>query len=481
MEDRHRASLSQPGADCRPKDGVLDLPELPVPTMTTRRRLLTAAAAAFVPALRAVAAAAPPTAMASAWLDDLDGFRRVLGERHVGPFERVSRERFDAELAALRSAVPALDDGRIAARFQRLVALVGDSHTRVALPEANRPALPLALTLYDEGYVVSAAAEPWTPLVGARLDAIGGVPIADAVTALGGLIAHTIEPELADGVRAAMLSRPLLADAGLVGDAASAIAIEFTLPGRWLERRGREPAALPLEMASGLRKNIVAMPLALPRGSLAAPFTDETAARVPDAALGVPLLLRDSEPRRNYFLATLAAGRALYLRYRRCVADPAYPIPRLVDDARARLASASIERVVIDLRQNGGGDSSLLAPFGELLARDRRYFRTGAVRALIDEGTYSSAMLNAFGARAELGAMLFGTPAGHSPNHQGEVRSATLPSGRTMIYSVRNFRLAPDDPRGRAALLEPDVALRWRYLDRLAGVDTVLAAALDGL
>jgi C-terminal processing protease CtpA/Prc len=135
------------------------------------------------------------------------------------------------------------------------------------------------------------------------------------------------------------------------------------------------------------------------------------------------------------------------------------------------------DRVIIDLRQNTGGNSALLDPFINLLAK-RRKALPGGVYALIGPRTFSSALLNAEKLKLVAGAVLVGSPTGGSPNHFGEVRHFTLPhSGLKVFYSTKRFGLPPgaDAPD----TLQPDVVVATSSTAYFAGQDPVLEAALS--
>ena len=68
--------------------------------------------------------------------------------------------------------------------MMRIAALVGDGHTRVDPRKDAKfgmPSLPLKLYLFDDGLYVRAAAPAHAALVGARVEAIGGVPVDEAM------------------------------------------------------------------------------------------------------------------------------------------------------------------------------------------------------------------------------------------------------------------------------------------------------------
>jgi len=132
--------------------------------------------------------------------------------------------------------------------------------------------------------------------------------------------------------------------------------------------------------------------------------------------------------------------------------------------------------VVLDLRNNEGGNTAVLKP---LLAGFADRISSGAIppsavaAAIIGRETFSSAVLNAVELK-QSGLTLVGESAGWNPNGFGEVHSFTLPySGLLVSYSTRKF--SPGVP---GSSLDPDVAVDVTWADYAAERDAFLAAAL---
>lgn len=139
-------------------------------------------------------------------------------------------------------------------------------------------------------------------------------------------------------------------------------------------------------------------------------------------------------------------------------------------------APTAVTRVVIDLRGNGGGNSTILRPLLDGLKERPALKARGHLYALVDAGTFSSGLLAAVVLRQDLKAILVGEPPGEKPNSYGEVRPLTLPNSRLFIqYSTKFFRMSGSaDP----PTYEPDVIVRRSIADALAGRDPVLDTAL---
>lgn len=165
----------------------------------------------------------------------------------------------------------------------------------------------------------------------------------------------------------------------------------------------------------------------------------------------------------------------MYVQYNRCRPDPTLPMERFAAQVFAAADSLGAERLVIDMRLNGGGDSRVLQPFVNRLWR-HRLNAPGRLFVAIGRQTFSSGMMNAAQLDRSTHATLVGEPTGGRPNHFGEVRSFRLPnSGATVYHSTRRFEMLP----GRdAPSLEPEVRVPVTWADYAAGRDPVLDVIL---
>jgi hypothetical protein len=184
------------------------------------------------------------------------------------------------------------------------------------------------------------------------------------------------------------------------------------------------------------------------------------------------LPLAQRNPERWYWFETLPEANALYFQYDVCAEMQDLPFADFTRSLFETVDSEGLDRIVIDLRNNGGGNSAVLHPFLEGLAErpDLDVF------VLIGRRTFSSALMNAIELDQEANATLVGEPTGGRPNHYGEVRSFALPNSQLKIsYSTKFFRELPDsDPPS----LQPEIAAPPTLANQLAGHDAALAAAL---
>jgi hypothetical protein len=385
--------------------------------------------AAFVVIVFAACTAKPTD---DSWRGDLHVLAAELPRRHVAAFAHVPEATWRADVGALDAELPGLDEAHAVARLTRLVAELGDGHTQLVAP--GHGSYRLALTWFDDGIFVIGADEPWA--IGRRLVAIGTHSIDQAIAALSPLISR-------DNV------------AALHGELPDALVDPVLLAGVDLAPTARA-ATFVLAASDGTTRELALEPAAHP------------AAVAPPSPL--PLHLRG--PATSYWNTYDDADHLVYVAYNACADDPrAGSFASFAAKTLAFVDTHQVDRFVIDLRRNEGGNSRVIEPLIDGLAA--RPALAGRVFVIIGMHTFSSAVLNAIELVRRLHARLVGGPSAGAPTGYGEVETFVLPHSHLSVqYSTKHFVNA--DFPGDA--LVPDVPVTVRAADWFAGRDPAIDA-----
>lgn len=350
---------------------------------------------------------------------------------------------FEAEIESIETDLPKLTDAEVLLRLMRLIASAHVGHNRVQIPIgmgfASR--LPVNFHWFADGLAITGAASEYTYALGARVLEIGGKQPEELMRDLAPYISYETDATLhADGPGS-------MNAAGVV---------------RHFQMAGADGSvALRLQRPDG---EVVTLTMPLVLGG-------ERVGIVQGLHLQSPL----ARSRAGYYwYQYLADSDSLYIQYNTCENDPKQ---RFSDFARQVLADAdvhTVKRVMIDLRNNGGGNEHVIGPLKDGLAA--RAGKIGPIYVLIGPATFSSAVNNAATLRRELSAKLVGEPSGGMPGGYGEVSTVTLPYSKLVV----RFTTKGSPPKQGAAPnnLIPDIAAPLKLADYLAGHDPALDAAI---
>jgi hypothetical protein len=402
------------------------------------------------------AESAPPLDRVAAWRQDLQAMRNALSgpstiPQEDGPktlhgqkdFARVyPPERFDASLREIEQEIPRLSDEEIALRLKQLMASAHVAHNAVFSGKPSfQKTLLLDLTWLADGVVVGGASPEFADSIGSRIVRVGDQPVEEVLRALDPYASYETEAWRRVRVVRMLQEQAMLRHLDL------------------LDEQGR--VRLTLESAEG-KQNTLAVPFA------PGPF----AILSPSEARREPAPLAERHLQSYYWFETLFERHALYLQYNRCANDPAHPMDSLVREITASLDAHPVQRTIVDLRWNEGGDSSILQPLIEALKPRRQ--QTGKVYVLIGPHTFSSGLLNAMDLRKRLHARLVGEATGGSLSGYGEVEYFRLPNSKLLVqYTTKYFRL-----KNRNASLEPDLPAVTTAQSLRERRDVALEAAL---
>jgi hypothetical protein len=374
------------------------------------------------------------------WREDLQTLARELPQRHKNLFAHLARQHFEQEVTQLSEAVPKLSDAEIRLGLWRLAAKIGDAHTQIQYQREQ--VLPIGLYQFSDGVFVAAAVEEHKALLGAQLIKLGDTGIEDAKAAVRQVIPVENESWFNAQFPSYFTDPQLLALLKILPDAQDG---RFTFKGRDGKEFTRK--LQPVSAKEQLK--------------LLRPF-DAT----PN---NIPLLYRN--PQSFYWYELMPESKTLYLQYNRCQPMPEKPFKDFADEVWKLVDEQTVERLVIDLRRNGGGNSSVFDPFINALSRHPRLNRKGKIFVLIGRSTFSSAYLNALRLKRDTRAILVGEPTGQRPNAYGEVKNFTLPHSKIVVnYSTKYFQTMPGDPPS----LAPDYVVERSSKDFLDGRDPVL-------
>jgi hypothetical protein len=376
------------------------------------------------------------------WRSDIAYLATELPRVHVDGLVDVSHSGWDAAAGRLEAQVPRLGRGQLIVGLLRMVAMIHDDETSVGLTPARF--YPFDARWLGGHLYLLAVPSADRQFLGAELVSIDGHPIAAVLARL--------RPEI-DYQDPGVLRYQ---EAQLVGDADLLYWLGLT--------RSPRSADFTVRTAAG---TVQALPLA----AQVVISSDRVTHRPPMAAVPVPLYERHNAW--PYWMVILRARHAVYLKYNQCLDNDGFQ--RLAARALKVLRRHPGYRLIVDLRGNGGGDTT---PFQELVSRiraDPAINVRGRIFGLIDSSTDSSAGLDASKLGQETRAILMGQQIEDPIDEFGNDNlSFPLPYSRLIIQYTTKIVNPAKKHHGA-----PDIVVAPTLHQVMNGTDPVLQRALS--
>lgn len=387
------------------------------------------------------------------WLEDLTVLARELPKRHVAPATERSVEEFAADVERLRSRLPSMSREQIVLEFARLAASFGDSHTELGLAQAGLGfhRFPLGLYFFGNDLRVIAVDARHEKLLGLRLVAIGEQPVADVL--------DRVKPIISDDV-----GNPY----EILHSGPAFLAIPEVLIGLGVLPPDRT-ARYVFESDDGQRTTESFAPLSF---------------QVAAASMTARLLKSDDGPLfvrgRDlwYILERVESSDLLYLRVNRSQdQERRESLATFARRVSATIRDGGVKRVVVDLRQNTGGNFHKTGPLADAISRLAKDDVLSRVYVLLGRHTYSAAIVLAAQLKHSCDALFVGEVPRAVPNRQADGESFRLPKSQLEVtYSAKLHRPFPE--LGNAATIPLDIPAPWTWESYRAGRDPALEAIL---
>lgn len=371
-------------------------------------------------------------------MDDRSDLRLLLDavmSVHPQPFGQCSLTAWRQAVRKLWLGLPDMTrEVRIVA-YAELLALIGDGHTGLRLPQvAGFTRYPLQFQLCQDGLIITAIEESEQWALGGKVLSLGDWPI----------------PLAYARVRACVSSDNLMGERLRV---AEVLAIPQVT---WFY--GLAEPAHPLRL--GVRGQ------------------DGKDRVVKVAVSSSPVrLLHSPAPLTNTWTYD-ASTQMVYVRYAQVRDEPTRPLTAFWTEVFRAVEEYGAEKLIIDMRSNGGGDNRLNRRLVHSILRHDRINQWGRLFVFIGRKTFSAACNAVVELEQHTRALFVGEPTGGRPNHYGETNLVHLPDCDATI-SIASVWWQFSDPFDDRPWVAPDIDAPLGSLDLLIGRDPALEACVQ--
>jgi len=352
------------------------------------------------------------------WREDLRAYDHQMRATHLDLFNSMSEEEYEAALADLDRRLPEFERHEIIVELGRITSMVDDGHTTLWLTPNNQNGfhqVPILLYWLQDGLYVLGVEKQHAAAVGGRVIRVGNVSVEEAMARVAPLVPRDNQmgvlalspryleiPEVLD----ALGITESITGATYVVETQGGTEVTVTLdaiPDGWLPRLGTRPYVIPtsadrVEMVYG-------------RGT-------------PDRPQ--PMYL--SDPGNRFWYEWLDDSRTLYVQLNAILNKDDESMEAFFERVFEQADTRPIDRLVIDLRFNGGGNNFNNFPVIRGIVRRHQIDEPGKLFVITSRHTFSAAGHLVTYLERQTDAIFVGEPTGASPNHYGDAGLVELPN-----------------------------------------------------
>ena len=409
----------------------------------------------------------PRQLSAEEWRADLRSLVEQLRKNHKNVYHTTTPAALDSAVASLASRIPTLPRHAIIAGMMKIVAMIGDGHTNI-YPTRDAVigfhSFPIAAYRFKDGWFIRTADSAHASVVGSRILKIGGVPIEEAYRRVKPYIGRDNEMG-AKFWAAYLLTMPEMLHVLELAPSMDSAVFE-------LETRGKR-RSIWMKSRALLRMTPADTDVSWQRRAGWSDARD--LAKIPE-----PLWLQSAPDSLLWWYMRIPGTRVGYAQINqvRNGKDESF------EDFSNRLLhfadTAGLEKLVLDVRHNRGGNGNLLKPLEKGLLRRPHVNSPGKLYVIMGRSTWSAAQFFLNDLREFSQATFVGEPSGSKGNAYGDSRQMKLPNSgitaRASIYYWQDWH--PLDTREWIA---PDIAAEISFAEYASNHDPSLAAVIADL
>ena len=369
------------------------------------------------------------------WEEDVRTLIEDAKSRNIALTDPATAQRFETEGQQLLGKLSDLTRSQIEGELFRLVAGIQSGHTHVEL--LQKPLdfdwLPFVAYQFEDGIYIIAAGSGYESLVGAKLLEVNGHDLETVKSKLAPFIAAENDQYRTYLLPLFLSATNFLRAAGLSsGEDAK---FQFTIE------------------HDGARETVTIEP-----GSVRGIFSLHSS-----LAGSHPLELAIL-PSRLFYQEYDATTRTLFVRINQVLNDGSDQLSDFAQQVSATIEANEIDRFVLDLRFNSGGNNLLGIPLANVIKNSPRVNQSGKLFVLVGRQTFSAALDLATRILRTTKAVLVGEPTGGAPNSFGESAKISLPNSRIRVaHSTRKW--VNGMPGGTEPAVVPDLHVQYSYSD----------------
>jgi hypothetical protein len=377
--------------------------------------------------------------------EDIMFFKQELPRRHKNLFSIITKEEFNNSVDQLIDKIDKLNNKKVFTELNKIVASIGDAHTSINYWDGY--SYPLQFWIFDGDIYIVNADTSLEEMMFSQILKIDGIDIDIVTEQLTSLIPHENKSWVLAMLPGYLQSPVYLFGLGIVQNESEAV---FTVQ---KDGEVRDITVSAFEYGESIN------------------FINKKA---DDVLIG--------KYDRYYDYEYLPDHKTLYFEYNVCANMEKQSFIDFNKGMFEGIQENEVDKVIIDLRNNSGGNSEILNPFTERLKSYVEENSNVRVYILVGRNTFSSGMFAIYRIKESAPeAISVGESSGGALDCYGEVKTINLPNSQVPIsYSTKYFEFSKDFSYKNDGIgtFQPDILLQPSIEDYKSGTDVVLDYSL---
>jgi len=371
-------------------------------------------------------------------LNDLDEYADGIAHKHFHPFSHIKKSVFYEQIQLIKDSAARYNVDELLVRLMQVNALIEDEHTNIEYITPN--IFPFTFFWFEEGIYIKGTNEENRKLLGSKLIAVNDIPVSEAVDKITTLMPDKNPQNIKSEI------------------------------GRYL----CDPFVLHGLQLSAARNNVVYTFVGPANDTLKiAPKAIDWRKIKMLCECDNKKIFKNSDSSKHWF-KYIDTGNYIYFKYASCYDDKQHPFRKVEEALVKEIDEKKPQKIIIDMRDNGGGYPRMLWPFINSLSRSPLN-KKGGIYVLIGRNTFSAGILNSVSLKDQTYAKLVGEETSGSTSFFGGVQWFVLPETKLRIMYSTGYVATSENYKGS---LKPDIIIPVTFADYDKEIDAALQYAI---
>ena len=394
------------------------------------------------------------------WREDLQHLKTTVHSKYANLFHNVTAQQFDEAVAALDKRIPDLEGYEVAAEISKIVAMFHIGHTNLWLFPAhghhnnNAPTafnfnvVPVKFYAFSDGLYIQSADKQYENAVGGKVLKIGNLTTEQALEAIRPYVAYENEQGFKSNAPFYLTILEVLKTAKIT-DQLDYLPVVISKNGKEQTIRfEKAPLSTDRFSTTGL--------------TISNDWVDA------NTASEKPLWMQ--QPKEYRFMEYLKEAKTLYVRHSVTLNDGDKTIEKFFKNVVDFIDKNEVEKLVLDVRMNGGGNNYLNKPIITSIIQARKINQKGKFYCIIGRRTFSACqnLVNELSKYTEV--TFVGEPTAENINFYGDTKQEVLPNSK-LAASLSWMWWQNLDPRDKRLWMPPHLAVDMSFDDYQKGID----------